>query len=145
MTASPHFVRVSANFIYASFRTYGLIGLIPPLAILVFIILSNWKDLINTKEISTKTWMVFSLLAVALFPIIWGYSYFPLYPGMLMQSKEKRPSRIFGITGLIFSSSPIPVIGMLLFGLGLTWPASITQAISFKRVKMDHPDANKEN
>jgi hypothetical protein len=145
MTASPHFVKVSANFIYASFRTYGLIGLIPPLAIIVFILLSNWRDLITAKEISTKTWMVFSLLAVALFPIIWGYSYFPLYPGMLMQSKQKQPSRIFGIAGLIFSSSPIPVIGMLLFGLGLTWPASVTQTFRFKRVKTNQSYPNKEN
>jgi len=143
-TTSPFFVKVSANFIYASFRTYGVIGLIPPFSILLLFFLSNWKDLISAKEVSTKTWMVFSLLAVALFPIIWGYSYFPLYPGMLMQSKEKRPARLFGITGLIFSSSPMPVIGMLLYGLGLAWPASITKGLSFKQDKSNQPDRLEE-
>lgn len=134
-TTSPFFVKVSANFIYASFRTYGVIGLIPPLAILLLILMSNWKDLYFSKEVSTKTWFIFSLLAVALFPIIWGYSYFPLYPGMLMLSRENRPARIFGITGLIFSSSPIPVIGMLLYGFGLTWPASLSKALNLNRFR----------
>lgn len=144
ITASPHFVKVSANFIYASFRTYGVIGLLPPLAILLLIFLSNWKDLYRSKDLSTKSWMVFSLMAVALFPVIWGYSYFPLYPGMIMLSKEKRPARIFGIMGLIFSSSPIPAIGMVLYGLGLAWPTSIIKVLNLKCVKRNRPDKVEE-
>jgi len=141
-SASPFFIKVSANFIVASYRTYGWLGLILPFTFILFILLSNRKDLVSAKAVSTQSWLIFSFLAVALLPIIWGYSYFPLYPGMILQSKEKRPERIFGIAGLILSTSPIPAIGMILHALGLAWHKSFMHVLTFLQRKKQQAEHN---
>ena len=127
ITASPYFIAKSGGFIFSSYKMYGLIGLSFSIGFLMLIILSNWKEFQKSKEISPKSWMIFSFVAIALLPIAWGYSYFPLYPGMLIISKIKQPVRIFGIAGLVFSSI-IPVVGMIIYGLGFAWPEFVQLA-----------------
>ncbi len=125
--ASPYFFLQSGGFIFSAYLKYGLLGLAIVLIFLLFILINNWREIHHSKEITAKTWMIFSFLAVALLPICWGYSYFPLYPGLLLLSKEKKPARIFGIAGLVFTSI-IPTTGMVFYGLGLAWPNTLKDA-----------------
>jgi hypothetical protein len=127
LIASPYFLVKSGGFLLSAYFKFGLIGFTIVLVFLLLIILNNWREILHSKDITAKTWMIFSFLAVALLPICWGYSYFPLYPGLLLLSKEKKPARIFGVTGLIFTSI-IPTAGMVFFGLGLAWPNNIEDA-----------------
>jgi hypothetical protein len=133
LVASPFMVAQTGGFLLSAYHSYGALGLGLAAGFLLLILHNHWQEFQQSPDISCQTWMIFSYLAVALLPITWRYSYFPLLPGMLLLAKEQRPARIFGICGLIFSSF-VPLGGFILYGIGLAWPKSMSKSDLGKRI-----------
>lgn len=133
LMASPYFINKSGGLLFSLFTNYGYLGLFMATGFVLLIISTNWKEIFDSAEITPKTWFIFSYYAIALLPIAWGYSYYPLYPALIWLSKIKKPVRVFGIASLV-SFSILPVVGMFLLGLGLAWPESF----SLKLTKNQH-------
>lgn len=70
----------NAAFITSTLARFGwfLAGIAAALVIVVA--LANWRDWVLKKEITRRSWMLFSYLAVILLPIAWVYSLLPLLP-----------------------------------------------------------------
>ncbi len=121
LVASPYFINKSGGFLFSLFTNYGFLGLVTAVGFMLLIIAFNAKEIFISSEITPKVWFIFSFFAIALLPIAWGYSYYPLYPTLIWLSRMKKPVKVFGIASLI-SFSILPVVGMILLGMGLLWP-----------------------
>lgn len=70
----------NAAFIASTLTRFGPLLAGVALTFVMVVTLVNWRDWFSQKEISLRSWMLFSYLAVVLLPIAWVYSLLPLLP-----------------------------------------------------------------
>lgn len=119
LTASPHHIARWDNNALLPFahQNFGFLGVGLTVGLLVMVLIVWWKEF-QQEEISPAAWHVTSFLAVALLPITWFYSIFPLLPTFLWLSSSRKAARIPGLLSILLPPY-IPFINLILMGVGL--------------------------
>ena len=108
----------NSSLLFRAYEIADWFGILFVLTFLALIFLWNKSEYHNELEITPTLWHIITFLSVALLPITWFYSLFPLLPTVLFLMQKKGWTKIVAWLFLLIPPY-FPVINLIILGVGL--------------------------